>query len=154
MNNKKVLSMMMAVALAVTPFTAVMAKEEKLDVEPISEELEKVESKYQKYSGQVINIGDNKDELLYVTIAKDKNNELGDLLIKLPKDALIYKGDKAEKAKREDIKKGDLLDVFLDEETPMTLSIPGQTIPQLVVINNPVDGKMGKSLRQIDLTVN
>ena len=145
MKSKRILSILMAVGLAITPATSVMAREVK--AKTVETKASQLESKYKKFSGQVIDLRKDKSGLLYVTIAKYKNNELGDLLIKLPKDALIYRAENGEKVKREDIKKGDTLDVYLDEKTPMTKSIPGQAVPQVVVINNKVKGKMDKTTK-------
>lgn len=144
MKNRKALSLLLALGLAIAPASSVLAAELNNNSSEVIESVEGAISRYDRYTGIVTDIAKEKDGTV-VAIVSPKDKVVGMIAIRLDKNALVYELTDAKKINPELLQKGDELDVFIEEGTPMTKSMPGEVIPKVVVRNiYPADKAIDK----------
>lgn len=137
MKVKKYLALSLAAFMTLASL-GVMADSDVEDVQvPISEEV-KEETTYFKYEGEVVevNITENEEEKRYSILVKDdKEDPQNGLVLHLNDDVVMLNDKTMEFVSKDSFKKGMKVSAYYGENTPMMLSIPGQLIPDVIIIN-------------------
>lgn len=123
MQIKKILSLVIAFTLVLTPM---IIKAEKVEKE--------AELNSRVYEVLRVNKKDDSLSLNLVNEGSKEKEGLGDLVVHVSEDVLILDSKTQKIVDKDVIKVGDKLEVITRKNTPVTLSLPGQLTPAAIVI--------------------
>jgi copper amine oxidase-like protein len=138
MKNTKYLSIGLAGLIAFSPMVSVAVGNETVlineDKEVISEREEAVD--YIEYKGKITDI--SKDEKNNMSIKVDGADKAmqNKIIFHIREDMTILSEKTKEFIGRNSLKEGDEITAFYKENTPMTMSIPAQLTPDVIVVND------------------
>lgn len=140
MDKRKYLALGLAGVIAFTPMATLANGSDAVtineDKEVISEMEEVVD--YIKYPGEVAEIIEDEETLSLMVKGLDDSMQ-DRILFHIEEDMPILSENTKEFIEIKDLKDGDEITVFYKENTPMTMSIPPQLAPDLVVVNDSDD---------------
>lgn len=138
MKNTKYLALGLAGVIAFSPMVSSAAGNDLINVtsdkEVISEKEENVIA-YIEYSGKITDVLNDGDNLSILVEGKDKKGQ-EKIVFHIDEDMPILSQKTKEFIERKDIQEGSEITVFMKENAPMTMSIPPQTTPEAIVIND------------------
>ncbi len=135
----------LAACLTVSPILVSADNVEKAEevapikIDLISEKPEAVsQAEYMDYKGKIVEI--NRDDKYNAIFVKDKiEDPMNGEVYHISEDVLILDAKTKEFVEDKDLKEGMTVRAYIHKNTPVTLSIPGQSVPSLIVINESED---------------
>ena len=133
---KKKLMALMVVGVMAIPMVS-FAQEKPM---PISEdqavtisEKDKMQNKHIKYAGEIIEVIDNEGN---ISINVNSGDDEYGMVFHISNDVSLWNRDTEKLIKASDLKEGMAVEVFYNQNTPMTMSLPPQLTPDVIVIQS------------------
>lgn len=141
--SKQIIALTMATCITVSPFM-VSANNEKgetdmlpINAELINEKPKELVEEYIKYEGKIANI--EKDEKSNSILVKDNEEELNGHVYYLGEAVIILDAKTKEIVAADVLEEGMAVTVFSHKNSPTTMSLPPQSSPNLILVNQGDD---------------
>lgn len=141
--SKKLLVFSLAASLTISPFMVSASNEEKAEdlvsteIEVINERQEQMKE-YIEYRGKIVEA--IKDEKINSIFVKDNEEDpMNGEVYHITDKVIILDAENKKIVDGKDLKKGMTVTTYNHKNTPVTLSIPAQSVPSVIVINQDED---------------
>lgn len=94
---------------------------------------------YMNYKGEITNVSREDGKVSITVDSLDEKDNYETIIFHISEDALLLSDDTQDIIKDEKLKEGSVVEVFYGENTPMTMSIPPQTTPEVIVLKELKD---------------
>lgn len=141
--SKKLLIFSLVTFLTANPLVVGASMEEdskesiSTEIEVINEEQKQI-AEYIKYAGKIVDV--MKDDKTHSIFVKDKEDDpMNGAIYHINDEVIILDAKTKEIVKEVDFEKGMKVSTYIHKNTPVTLSIPSQSVPNVIVINEGED---------------
>lgn len=132
---KKYLVLSLATCITVSPIAAnaIDTNKTQVDIVPISAPIIMEESNYTNFQGEIIEITEGEDSFS-IRVSSDKTDPYNGMVFHISKDTIILNDETKDFQDKDKLEKGQVVSAYYGKNTPMTMSIPAQLTPDVIVV--------------------
>ena len=158
-NSKKYLVLSLAACMTLSPLVVKADNDiEKKEIIPISAPINKVDqieeevmSEYVKFEGKITEINHN-DNRFSIKVMSDETDPYNGKVFHINENVILLNDKTKDFLSQDTLKKGDTVTGYYDKNTIMTLSLPPQITPNVIVVNEnegPLSIKVDKFNKEL-----